>query len=61
MGGVAAANEQTSEQAGSDPGNLVAVCPRCHLLFGHLGCWASWNPDVREDVSTWKRKFRNRP
>jgi 5-methylcytosine-specific restriction enzyme A len=34
-----------------DPFNLITLCMgamRCHLVFGHLGFWKSWNVRVRE-------------
>lgn len=33
----------------------------CHLLFGHLGLWASWNMHAVEDAAEWLRKRRERP
>lgn len=44
-----------------DPTNLIALCRRDHLLFGHLGNWSSWNPSVREDAALWRAKILNRP
>ena len=48
-----------------DPRNLITLCEgavvNCHLLFGHLRLWQSWNHQVREDVETWLRKIRSRP
>lgn len=31
-----------------DPTNLITLCPRCHLVFGHFGNWQHYNPQVRE-------------
>jgi 5-methylcytosine-specific restriction protein A len=48
-------------------GNLITLCENkgdgvnCHLLFGHLGNFRSYNPDVRRDVATWRCKLENRP
>jgi len=44
-----------------DPTNLIALCRRDHLLFGHLGNWSSFNRTVREDAAQWREKIANRP
>jgi hypothetical protein len=50
-----------------DPENLITLCENkrdgvnCHLLFGHLGCFKSFNPSVRADVVTWRAKLKTRP
>ncbi|MFM0141712.1 HNH endonuclease [Paraburkholderia sp. RL18-085-BIA-A] len=50
-----------------DPSNLVTLCEakkggiNCHLAFGHLGNFRSFNVDVRADASTWHDKIKNRP
>jgi len=36
-----------------DPLNLIALCRRCHLFVGHLGSWARFNPQIREDAAYW--------
>lgn len=41
--------------------NLITLCERCHLIFGHLGDWESWNVNCREDVELWAGKIRTRP
>ena len=46
--------------------NLISLCQglltnRCHLLFGHLGSWRSWNASVREDAAYMNLKIENRP
>jgi len=41
--------------------NLLSLCGRCHLLIGHLGAWASWNPDVVKDAAGWSERIRRRP
>lgn len=43
--------------------NLIVLCEenKCHFLFGHLGNWTSYNPDVRQDADTWSKKIQNRP
>lgn len=43
------------------PTNLLTLCRPHHLLFGHLGAWASWNADVRRDVEEWREKIEERP
>lgn len=46
-----------------DPDNLLTLCERkkyginCHLLVGHLGDYRRYNPDVRVDAETWRRKL----
>ena len=50
-----------------DLGNLITLCEsknngvNCHLFFGHAGSYKSFNPAVREDAQTWKRKITERP
>ncbi|MCE5268517.1 MAG: HNH endonuclease [Planctomycetaceae bacterium] len=44
-----------------EPSNLIALCPRCHLVFGHLGDWHAWNPCVREDAARHLRRVQVRP
>lgn len=45
-----------------DDGNLITLCADpCHLLFGHLCDYRSWNPGVREDAKAFLRKVRSRP
>jgi 5-methylcytosine-specific restriction protein A len=43
------------------PFNLITLCPPHHLWVGHLGEWRSWNPEVRADAATWRRKIEARP
>lgn len=44
------------------PDNLITLCADpCHLMFGHLGNWQSWNVSVRADAASWLNKIRNRP
>lgn len=44
-----------------DPSNLIALCSsmsfgvNCHLFFGHLGRWSTFNPHVRKDSADWLR------
>ena len=47
-----------------DENNLITLCDgksRCHLLFGHLLSWKSFNPNVVEDCKIWSEKINNRP
>jgi hypothetical protein len=39
------------------PENLVVLCQACHLTWGHLGDWKSFNLDVEKDIE----RIRNRP
>jgi 5-methylcytosine-specific restriction protein A len=45
-----------------DPSNLITLCgSRCHIIFGHLGDYKSWNKDVISDCSVYLNKVKNRP
>lgn len=45
-----------------DPSNLVTLCADpCHLLFGHLTDWKSWNKDVINDSKVYLNKVKNKP
>lgn len=46
-----------------DPSNLITLCEKrgCHLTFGHLYSYRSWNKTVRPDCLLWRSKVRNRP
>lgn len=48
-----------------DLDNLLTLCEspthNCHLWFGHLLNWSSWNVDVETDARIWLRKIVNRP
>lgn len=45
-----------------DPSNLVTLCADpCHLLFGHLMNFKSYNKDVVEDSAVYLNKVKNRP
>lgn len=43
-----------------DPTNLITLCSRCHLVFGHLMCADCYNPDVRKMTEEYRAKFRKR-
>lgn len=38
--------------------NLVTLCTRDHLTFGHLGCWQCYNPDVLADAKAYREKLQ---
>ena len=50
-----------------DPNNLITLCESakggvvCHIFFGHLGDYKSYNENVEEDVKIWKEKLETRP
>lgn len=50
-----------------DPMNLITLCEAnkegfdCHLAFGHLGSFKSWNISAVADCATWSSKLHNRP
>lgn len=50
------------------PGNLIPLCEsrslgdlNCHLIFGHLSNFKSWNVNVKKDAKEWLEKFKNKP
>jgi 5-methylcytosine-specific restriction endonuclease McrA len=44
-----------------DPGNLVTLCQRCHIVFGHLGNTRAFNPLVRQDAARYLARVKARP
>ena len=48
-----------------DPLNLITLCEgpgvNCHLLFGHLNNFSSYNVDCLEDAEAWREKIEQRP
>jgi 5-methylcytosine-specific restriction protein A len=50
-----------------DPKNLITLCESakggviCHLFFGHLGDYTSYNKDIIKDSALWFSKLHNRP
>lgn len=48
-----------------DPENLITLCSKpgreCHLRFGHLDSFRSYNPEVKRDAVLWCGKIKNRP
>lgn len=42
--------------------NLISLCQTpCHLIFGHLGNFWSWNETVVDDCAHWLEKVKKRP
>lgn len=42
--------------------NLITLCASpCHLLFGHLNNYSSYNKDVVKDAAYFLNKIKNRP
>ena len=47
--------------------NFITLCENdkgginCHLAFGHLGSYKSYNVNVRKDAQNWNVKIKNRP
>jgi 5-methylcytosine-specific restriction endonuclease McrA len=45
-----------------DPANLITLCAqKCHLLFGHLMNYKSYNSNVIEDCKKMQENIKNRP
>lgn len=50
-----------------DPTNLITLCEskkggvNCHLFFGHLGNFKSFNVTVLADTPVWHDKIQTRP
>jgi hypothetical protein len=45
-----------------DIDNLITLCnDPCHLLFGHLMDYKSWNKDVEKDCNHFYNKIQDRP
>jgi 5-methylcytosine-specific restriction endonuclease McrA len=45
-----------------DPSNLVTFCADpCHIVFGHLMNFKSWNSNVLIDSDLYLNKVNNRP
>jgi 5-methylcytosine-specific restriction protein A len=45
-----------------DPTNLITLCGKnCHLVFGHLMDYTSWNTEFVKDAQYYFNKVRNRP
>lgn len=45
-------------------GNCIVLCRTggsCHLTFGHLQDWESWNTRVREDAAQYLLRVQTRP
>ena len=46
-----------------DPNNVAPLCEKndCHLRFGHLYNFRSFNPDIENDSIIWSYKIKHRP
>ena len=45
-----------------EPENLITLCADpCHLIFGHLKHWKSWNENVVTDCEEYLQKIKERP
>lgn len=48
-----------------NPVNFVTLCEaagmNCHITFGHLGNWKSYNENIEADIIIWQDKVSNRP
>ena len=46
-----------------DKKNLITLCGKnnCHLRFGHLYSFKSYNSDIETDAKLWNKKIINRP
>ena len=45
-----------------DETNLITLCSKgCHLMFGHLMDYKSWNPSVVADCQAYLSKIKKRP
>lgn len=50
-----------------DPNNFTTLCENdkggvnCHLHYGHLGNFKSFNVDVIKNSEEWRLKIKNRP
>ena len=44
-----------------DTTNLMTLCRHDHFLWGHFGKWASFNKDVKKDISDYRSRVLNRP
>lgn len=43
--------------------NLIALCEYncCHLRFGHIFSFKSYNPNIKIDSVIWSKKIKHRP
>ena len=41
--------------------NLVTLCRKHHLLFGHFENWKSYNENVPTDAGDWNKRIKARP
>ena len=47
----------------NDLNNLIWLCEEknCHLRFGHLYSFRSWNETIEDDAKYWRQKISTRP
>jgi 5-methylcytosine-specific restriction endonuclease McrA len=50
-----------AEELELDPENLITLCSKCHLVFGHLYSYKSWNQYVVKDAEAFFKKVKRRP
>ena len=41
--------------------NLITLCQRCHLVFGHLCSYHSVNDEIVYDAYVFRKKIKERP
>lgn len=45
-----------------DPANLITLCDSpCHITFGHLLDYKSWNKNVVDDCVVYLNRVKNKP
>ncbi|HUU87221.1 MAG TPA: HNH endonuclease signature motif containing protein [Candidatus Glassbacteria bacterium] len=50
-----------AEELELDRENLITLCSKCHLIFGHLYDYKSWNENVTKDAQKFNKSIKNRP
>ena len=40
--------------------NLVVLNVNYHFIFGHLGDWKAWNPNIVNDIKVWSNRLKHR-
>jgi 5-methylcytosine-specific restriction endonuclease McrA len=43
-----------------EPDNVIVLCRRCHLIFGHNGNWKRLNASCSTDVIHWAAKMKGK-
>src|SRR3990167_10402980 len=44
-----------------DYNNLITLCRKDHLSWGHYYNFSSFSPNIDEDIKIWRAKIKNRP